>query len=100
MIEGNTVNGIALNAGGAGLANANTAEVRVAHNTVCNNGTDIVGEGGASAHPPLPPNLGIGNLLQGQIFQNTATVVVQDGVQNGMPGNTAAVTQFKNEPCP
>jgi hypothetical protein len=100
VVEDSTAEGIYLAAGGDGRASANTVDIWVAHNTVCNNGTGIVGEGGASAHPPLPPNLGTGNLLQGRIFQNTATVVVQDGVQNGTPENTADVTQFKNEPCP
>src|SRR5262249_25373622 len=47
---------------------------------------------------PLP-NMGTGNLLEGRIFENTATtVVVQDGV--GAPGNQAHVTQFNNDPCP
>jgi hypothetical protein len=100
IVEDSTAEGIYLAAEAEGLASGNTLDVRVVHNTVCNNGTGIVGEGGASAHPPLPPNLGTGNVLTGEIFQNTATVVVQDGVQNGAPENTADVTQFKNEPCP
>ena len=90
--------GIELAAGGPGLASSNTTEVWVAHNTVCNNaGTDIVGEGGFSGNILFPePNLGIGNVLTGQIFQNTATTVV---VADGTPGNTANVTQFKNDLC-
>jgi hypothetical protein len=99
VVEDSTAEGIYLAAGADGLASGNTLDVRVAHNTVCNNGAGIVGEGGASAHPPLPPNLGTGNVLTGEISKNTATVVVQDGVQNGMPENTADVTQFNNDPC-
>lgn len=102
VVEDNTAEGILLAAGGDGRASGNTLEVRVAHNTVCHNtGPDIAGEGGDSGHPPLLPNLGTGNLLQGRIFQNTATtVVVRDGAQNGTPENIADVRQFKNEPCP
>jgi hypothetical protein len=101
VVEDSTGEGIYLAAGAEGLASANTLNVWVAHNAVCNNGAGIVGEGGASAHPPLPPNLGTGNLLEGRIFQNTATtVVVQDGIQNGIPENTADVIQFHNDPCP
>jgi hypothetical protein len=102
-VEGNTVNGIALIVGGVGLASANTAEVRVAHNTVCHNTeTDIFGEGGGTSGTQFPaPNAGTGNVLTGEIIKNTATTVeVQDGAQNGTPENTADVTQFKNEPCP
>jgi len=101
VVEDSTGEGIYLAAGAEGLASANTLDVWVAHNTVCNNGTGIVGEGGASAHPPLPPNLGTGNRLQGLIFGNTATTVtVQNGIQNGTPENTADVIQFNNDPCP
>src|SRR5262249_42071888 len=96
VVEDSTAEGIYLAAGADGRASANTLDVWVAHNTVCNNGAGIVGEGGASAHPPLPPNMGTGNLLQGRIFQNTATTVT---VVDGVPGNTATVTQFKNDPC-
>ena len=32
----------------------------------------------------------------GEIFKNMATTVMID---NGTSGNTATVTQFKNEPC-
>jgi hypothetical protein len=60
VVEDSTAEGIYLAAGADGLASENTLDVRVVHNTVCNNGTDIVGEGGASAHPPLPPNMGTG----------------------------------------
>jgi hypothetical protein len=89
-----------LDAGGIGLANSNTLEVWVAHSTVCNNSTDIVGEGGFSGNVLFPvPNQGTGNVLEGQIFENTATmVVVQDGA--GAPGNQANVTQFNHDPCP
>jgi hypothetical protein len=98
VVEGNAVRGISLLAGGPGMASENTVDVRVAHNTVCNNGTDIFGEGGFSGSVLEPtPNMGTGNELTGEIFQNTArTVTVQDGI----PGNTADVMQFKNVPCP
>ncbi|HXG18128.1 MAG TPA: hypothetical protein VNN62_03520 [Methylomirabilota bacterium] len=100
MVEDSTGEGISLAAGADGRASANILDIWVAHNTVCHNaGTDISGEGGTSAHPPLPPNLGTGNLLEGRIFENTATTVgVQDGA--GTPGNQANVTQFNNVPCP
>jgi hypothetical protein len=100
-VEESTDRGIELCAGGVGLANSNTVDVWVAHNTVCNNaGTDIVGEGGFSGNVLFPvPNMGTGNVLAGQTFQNTATTVtVQDGA--GAPGNQADVTQFNNNPCP
>jgi hypothetical protein len=98
VVEDSTGEGIYLAAGADGLASANTVAVRVAHNTVCHNaGIDIFGEGGASAHPPLPPNMGTGNLLEGRIFENTATTVT---VVDGTPGNTATVTQVNNGPCP
>jgi hypothetical protein len=101
-VEDNTpLRGIELDAGGIGLANSNTVDVWVAHNTVCNNaGTDIIGEGGFSGNVFFPvPNQGTGNVLEGQIFENTATTVtVQDGA--GAPGNQANVTQFNNDPCP
>jgi hypothetical protein len=97
-VEDNMVRGIELIAGDVGLASANTTEVWVAHNTICHNtGADIVGEGGFSGFPGFSPNLGSGNVLTGQIFKNTATTVT---VEDGTPGNTADVTQFKNEPCP
>jgi hypothetical protein len=97
VVEDSTAEGIHLAAGLEGLASANTLDIWVAHNAVCHNaGPDISGEGGASAHPPLPPNMGTGNLLHGWIFKNTATTVV---VQNGTAGNTATVTQFNNDPC-
>jgi hypothetical protein len=72
--------------------------VRVASNTVCHNaGAAILGEGSFSDEVPFAPNMGIGNVLEGEIFQNTATTVV---VQDETSGNTADVTQFKNVPCP
>jgi hypothetical protein len=98
VVEGNAVRGISLFAGGPGLASDNTVDVRIAHNTVCNNGDDIVGEGGFTGSVVNPtPNMGTGNELTGEIVQNTTmTVTVADGVA----GNTADVTQFKNDPCP
>jgi hypothetical protein len=98
-VEGNTASGIGLPAGGFGLASGNTLDVRVAHNTVCHNtGTDISGEGGVTGNVIFPvPNMGTGNILTGEIFQNTATTVT---VANGTPGNTATVTQFQNDLCP
>jgi hypothetical protein len=100
-VADNAFRGIELDAGSDGLASANTLEVRVAHNTVCHNlDADIVGEGGYSGDvlfPDLAPNLGMGNVLAGKISQNTASTVV---VQDGVPGNTADVMQFKNDPCP
>jgi hypothetical protein len=41
--------------------------------------------------------MGTGNVLEGQIFENTATTVA---VADGTPGNTATVAQFNNVPCP
>jgi hypothetical protein len=98
-VEDNTDRGIELCAGGFGLASENTLDVRVARNRVCNNpGTDILGEGGFTGNVLFPvPNAGTGNVLEGEIFKNTATTVT---VQNGTPGNTATVTEFKNDPCP
>jgi hypothetical protein len=97
-VEGSTVTGIELDAGGGGLASANTVEVWVTHNTVCHNaGTDIAAEGGFSGNAFFTvPNMGTGNELAGQILKNTATTVT---VANGTPGNTATVTQFNNDPC-
>jgi hypothetical protein len=98
-VEDNASKGIELDAGSSGLANSNTLTVRVAHNTVCHNtGTAILGEGGFSGDVLFPvPNMGTGNVLEGQIFENTAMTVT---VQDGTPGNTATVTQFNNVPCP
>lgn len=88
-------------AGGVDVANANTLDVRVIHNTVCGDGPDIIAEGGFSGIGALLSNQGTGNVLEGEIFQNTATeVIVTDGTQNGAPANTATVTQFQNDPCP
>jgi hypothetical protein len=98
VVEGNAVRGISLFVGGPGLASDNTVDVRVAHNTVCNNGADIFGEGGFTGSVLNPtPNMGTGNVLTGKIVQNTATTVM---VEDGIPGNTADVTQFHNDPCP
>ena len=100
-VENNPAKGIEVDAGSTGLASANALEVQVAHNTVCHNtDTAILGEGGYSGEALFPPNLGTGNVLTGAIFQNTGTVVVQDGTQNGTPENTADVKQFKNDSCP
>jgi hypothetical protein len=96
-VENNPAKGIEVDAGSSGRASANALEVRVAHNTVCNNtDTAILGEGGFSGDALFPANAGTGNVLTGEIFQNTATVVVEDGTS----GNTATVTQFNNVPCP
>jgi len=99
VVEDSTDRGIELAAGGSGLASSNTLDVWVEHNTACHNtGTDIHGEGGFSGSVLFPvPNLGTGNVLEGRIFQNTATTVT---VANGTLGNTATVTQFNNDPCP
>ncbi len=97
-VEDNTAKGIELDAGSSGLANSNTLSIRVAHNAVCHNtGTAILGEGGFSGDALFPANTGTGNVLTGEIFENTATTVT---VQDGVPGNTADVTQFNNDPCP
>jgi hypothetical protein len=81
-------------AGAGGLASANLLDVRVAHNTVCDNNIDIIfGRGGFGT----VPNLGTGNVLEGRIFQNTVGAV---DVADGTAGNTATVTQFNNVPCP
>jgi hypothetical protein len=99
VVEHNTLGGIRLAAGGPGLASANTLDVRVEHNTVCQNtGSDILGEGGFTGNVQLPvPNMGAENELTGLIAKNTATTIV---VVDGTPGNTATMTQFKNVPCP
>ena len=88
-----------LTAEGVGPASANSVEARVAHNTACGNANaDIHAESGFSGSIIFPvPNAGTGNLLTGEIVQNTATIVT---VQNGTPGNTGTMTQLKNEPCP
>jgi hypothetical protein len=98
-VADNTDRGIEVSAGGFGLASGNTLDVRVAHNRVCNNpGTDILTEGGFTGNVLFPvPNAGTGNVLTGEIFKNTATTVTVD---DGTPGNTATVTQFKNDSCP
>src|SRR5262249_32819869 len=97
-VEDNTAKGIEMDAGGGGLASVNILSARVAHNTVCNNtDTAIFGEAGFSAQPGFAANMGSGNVLTGEISQNTATTVV---VQDGTPGNTARVTQSLNTLCP
>jgi hypothetical protein len=77
----------------------------VKKNTVCDSDsatTDIHAIGGFLGIPfLLPPNLGTGNTVEGKITKNTAdSVVVEEGRQNGVPANTATVTQVKNDPCP
>jgi hypothetical protein len=97
VFEGSMDRGIELDAGGPGLASSNTLDVKVTHNTACNNG-DIVAEGGFIGNVLFPvPNQGTGNVLAGEISKNTVTTVTVD---DGTPGNTAAVTQFNNNPCP
>ncbi|MGE0827129.1 MAG: hypothetical protein AB7G75_34165 [Candidatus Binatia bacterium] len=103
VVKGDLDTGIGLAAGGFGLASANTLDVWVAQNTVCGDGRDIIAEGGFSDTNVIfsVPNQGNGNVLVGEIFQNTATeVIVTDGTQNGVPANTATVKQFQNNPCP
>jgi hypothetical protein len=105
IVRDNTVNGtngegIHVDAGGSGAANANTVDVRVEKNTVCSStppNADIHAIGGLQGNAFLPDNTGTGNVLTGEIVKNTATTVT---VQDGVSGNTADVTQFKNEPCP
>jgi hypothetical protein len=98
-VENNGAPGLELMAGDSGVANANTLEIHVAHNTVCHNAipeVDILGEGSFSGDARFAPNVGTGNVLEGEIFQNTATTVT---VQPGTSGNTADVKQFNNGPC-
>ena len=103
VVKDNTVTdtvgeGLHLEAGGSGAANANEVAVRVKKNTVCGStDADIHAIGGLLGNPFLLDNTGTGNVLEGQIFENTATTVV---VEDGIPGNTATVTQFNNDPCP
>jgi hypothetical protein len=98
-VENNGNWGIELTGAGVGSASANTLEARIAHNQACGNANvDIRAESGFSGNPFFPvPNAGSGNVLTGEIVQNTASIVT---VQNGTPGNTATMSQFKNEPCP
>ncbi|MGE0826380.1 MAG: hypothetical protein AB7G75_26735 [Candidatus Binatia bacterium] len=97
-VENNPAKGIEVDAGSSGYTSTNTFEVHVTHNIVCHNtDTAIVGEGGFSGDALFPANTGTENVLIGKIFQNIAmTVMIQDGTL----GNTADVTQVKNEPCP
>ena len=97
-VEGNTFRGIELYAGDLGLASANTTEVRVAHNTVCHHGADIVGEGGFSGNVLFPvPNMGTGNVLEGESLRIRPR---RWWWRMARQGTTANVTQFKNDPCP
>ena len=68
-VEDNTVRALH-SVQGRGLASTNTLEVRVVHNTVCDNGTDIVGEGGDRWHSFPVPNAGNGERAgQGRSFR-------------------------------
>jgi hypothetical protein len=97
VVIGTIGEGIHLDAGGSGVANANKVEVRAQKNTVCGSAdADIRALGGLLGNPFLPDNSGTKNMLEGKIFQNTATTVT---VANGTLRNTADVTQFKNNPC-
>jgi hypothetical protein len=97
VVADSTVLGIGLAAGGPGVASDNTLDIKVAHNTVCGDGPDIVAEGGFSGNDLLFPNQGSGNVLDAEISKNTATTVT---VADGIPGNMAMVTQNNNAPCP
>lgn len=103
VVKDNTVTdtfgeGMHLEAGGSGAANDNGVDVTVRKNTVCGStDADIHAIGGLLGNPFLVDNTGTGNELEGEIFQNTATMVT---VADGTPGNTATVTQFNNVPCP
>jgi len=98
-VTGTVGEGLLLSAGGSGVANTNSVEVTVKKNTVCDSAaTDIHAIGGFLGIPfLLPPNQGTGNTLEGTITQNTADTIE---VGNGVAGNSATVTQFKNTPCP
>jgi hypothetical protein len=97
-VTGTTGEGMHLDAGGSGAARTNTVEVRVKKNTVCGStDADIRALGGLLGNPFLLDNTGTGNVLEGEIAKNTATTVT---LNDGVPGNTADVTQLKNDPCP
>jgi hypothetical protein len=97
-VIGTSGEGIHLDAGGSGEANANAVEVRAQKNTVCGStDADIRALGGLLGNPFLPDNTGTGNKLTANIFHNTATTVT---VEDGVAGNVADVTQSKNNPCP
>jgi hypothetical protein len=99
-VTGTTGEGIHLEAGGSGEANDNDVDVTVRKNTVCGStppNADIHAIGGLLGNPVLIDNTGTGNVLEGQIFENTATTVT---VAEGTLGNTAIVTEFNNDPCP
>lgn len=97
-VTGTVGEGMLLNAGGPSVANTNEVEVTVKKNTVCGSaGVDIHAIGGFLGIPFLfPPNQGTGNTVEGKITKNTATTIV---VENGVAGNSATVTQFKNDTC-
>jgi hypothetical protein len=99
IVTGTVGEGLLLSAGGSGVANTNDVEVTVKKNIVCGSAaTDVHAIGGLLGIPSLlPPNQGTGNTIGGEITKNTATTVV---VENGVAGNSATVTQFKNTPCP
>ncbi len=97
-VTGTSSEGMQLTAGSFGEANDNDVDVTVRKNTVCGStAADIHAIGGLLGNPFLPDNTGTGNVLEGKIFQNTATTVT---LQDGVPGNLADVTQLQNDPCP
>jgi hypothetical protein len=98
-VTGTVGEGLLLSAGGSGVANTNSVDATVKKNTVCDSAaTDIHAIGGFLGIPfLLPPNQGIGNTVAGKLSKNIADSVV---VENGVAGNTATVTQVKNDPCP
>ena len=64
-----------------------SSRINGARRALCDNGTDLIGEGGYSGGNILfpMPNTGTGNVLEGELFQNTATTVV---VTNGTPSTS------------
>ena len=97
-VTGTVGEGMLLSAGGSGVANTNDVEITVKKNTVCGSAAvDVHAIGGFFGIPILlPPNQGTGNTVEGNITKNTSTTVV---VENGVAGNSATVTQIKNDPC-
>jgi len=100
-IHGNVVmdtlyDGIDLGAGATGFASNNHVTIDVGGNTVCRTGW-IRAEGGWFGSGVNPPNAGSGNVLEGSIHDNVATLIT---VLNGMPRNNARVTVTGTSPCP
>jgi hypothetical protein len=93
-----TGEGMHLEAGGSGEANDNGVDVTVRKNTVCGStNADIHAIGGLLGSPfGLLDNSGSGNVLEGEISKNTATTVV---IEDGVAGNSAAITPVNNDPC-